>query len=105
MMMQVVLYILSALAIIVMLYNTVLTFQLRQKIIGGEVGARWNVLSILVLVFLIAFVLSPLLLLFDIPVDYLLLAVFIVFFLGAVFVGLVVHVVRDVLQVMDFLED
>jgi hypothetical protein len=88
-----------------MLVNTVLTFQLRSKIIGGEVGARWNVLSILVLIFLIAYILSPLLLLLDVPVDYLLLAVFVVFFLGAVFVGLVVRTMRDVLQVMDLLED
>ncbi|MGD8553375.1 MAG: hypothetical protein PVI81_06450 [Anaerolineales bacterium] len=104
-MMQIVLYILAGLAILVMLYNTLLTFQLKKKIIGGEVGARWNLLSVLVLIFLFAFILSPLLLLFDVPVEYLLLAVFSVFFLGAVFVGLVVRVVRDVLQVMDLLGD
>ncbi|MGD2163423.1 MAG: hypothetical protein PVG04_10025 [Anaerolineales bacterium] len=103
--MQIVLYILAGLAILVMLYNTLLTFQLKKKIIGGEVGARWNLLSVLVLIFLFAFILSPLLLLFDVPVEYLLLAVFSVFFLGAVFVGLVVRVVRDVLQVMDLLGD
>jgi hypothetical protein len=104
-MMQIVLYILAGLAILVMLYNTLLTFQLKKKIIGGEVGARWNLLSVLVLIFLFAFILSPLLLLFDVQVEYLFLAVFSVFFLGAVFVGLVVRVVRDVLQVMDLLGD
>ena len=103
--MQIVNYALAGLAILVMAYNTVLTFRLRNKLIGGEVGARWNVLSILVLIFLVAFILSPLLLLLSVPVEYLLLAVFIVFFLGAVFVGLVVRIVGDILQVMDLLED
>lgn len=103
--MQIVNYALAGLAILVMAYNTILTFRLRSKLIGGEVGARWNVLSILVLIFLVAFILSPLLLLLSVPVEYLLLAVFIVFFLGAVFVGLVVRIVGDILQVMDLLED
>jgi drug/metabolite transporter (DMT)-like permease len=103
--MQIVNYVLAGLAIVVMAFNTVLTFRLRRKLIGGEVGARWNVLSILVMVFLVAFILSPLLLVLNAPVDFLLLAVFSVFFLGAVFVGLVVRVVGDILQVMDLLED
>lgn len=103
--MQVVNYALAGLAILVMLFNTILTFRLRSKLIGGEVGLRWNLLSILVLVFLVAFILSPLLLLLKVPVEYLLLAVFAVFFLGAVFVGIIVRVVRDILQVMDLLEE
>lgn len=103
--MQILNYVLAVLAILVMLYNTIVTLQLRAKLIGGEVGARWNVLSILVLVFLAAFILSPLLLLLNVPIDYLLLAVFVVFFLGAVFVGIVVRIVRDILQVMGVLEE
>jgi drug/metabolite transporter (DMT)-like permease len=103
--MQIVNYVLAGLAIVVMAFNTVLTFRLKGKLIGGEVGARWNVLSFLVLVFLIAFILSPLLLVFEAPVDFLLLAVFSVFLLGAVFVGLVVRIVGDILQVMDLLEE
>ncbi len=102
--MQIVNYVLAGLAILVMAFNTVMTFRLRSKLIGGEVGARWNVLSLLALLFLIAFILSPLLLILSVPVDYLLLAVFAVFFLGAVFVGLVVRIVGDILQVMDLLE-
>jgi len=102
--MQIVNYGLAGLAILVMAFNTVMTFRLRSKLIGGEVGARWNVLSLLALLFLIAFILSPLLLILSVPVDYLLLAVFAVFFLGAVFVGLVVRIVGDILQVMDLLE-
>lgn len=103
--MQIVNYVLAGLAIVVMAFNTVLTFRLKAKLIGGEVGARWNVLSVLVLVFLIAFILSPLLLVFEAPVDFLLLAVFSVFLLGAVFVSLVVRIVGDILQVMDLLEN
>lgn len=103
--MQIVNYFLAGLAIVVMLFNTILTFRLRSKLIGGEVGARWNLLSTLVLIFLIGFILSPLLLFLQVPVDYLLLAVFTVFFLGAVFVGIIVRVVRDILQVMDLLEE
>lgn len=102
--MQVVNYILAGLAIIVMAINTLMTLQLRSKLIGGEVRARWNVLTALVLLFLIAFVLSPLLLIFAVPVDYLLMAVFAVFFLGALLVGIVVRIVRDILQVMALLE-
>jgi hypothetical protein len=103
--MQVVNFLLAGLAILVMLINSFLTFQLRGKLIGGEVGARWNVLSVLVIVFLIGFILSPLLLILQVPVDYLLMAVFAVFLLGAIFVGIVVRIVRDILQVMDLLED
>jgi hypothetical protein len=103
--MQIVNYVLAGSAILVMAFNTVITFRLRSKLIGGEVGARWNLLSALVLIFLIAFILSPLLLIFSVPVNYLLMTVFAVFFLGAVFVGLVVRIVGDILQVMELLEE
>jgi hypothetical protein len=103
--MQIVNFILAGLAILVMAYNAVVTFQLGSKLIGGEVGARWRVLSILVLLFLVGFILSPFLLVLQVPTDYLLLAVFSVFLLGAIFVGLVVRVIRDILKVMDLLED
>ncbi|MGD2057961.1 MAG: hypothetical protein PVF85_02265 [Anaerolineales bacterium] len=103
--MQALNYALAGLAILLMAYNTFITFKLRGKLIGGEVRVRWNVLSTLVLVFLIGFILSPLLLILDLPIEFLILAVFSVFVLGAVFVLLVVRVVGDILQALDLLEE
>lgn len=103
--MQAIHFAVAGLAILLMAYNTFITFRLRSRLIGGVVRARWNVLSTLVLVFLIGFILSPLLLVLNIPVDYLILAMLSVFLLGAVFVLLVVRVVGDILQALDLLED
>ncbi len=58
-------YALSLAAIVVMIVNTYLAFKLRRAMIGGEVGDRWRLLTNLIVIFLVGYVLSPLLLVFN----------------------------------------
>ena len=98
-------FILSVAATIVMTINVVMAFRLRRGIIGGEVGKRWNLLSFLMLFFLFGYVLSPLLLVFDFPVEVMGILVFGVFLFGAIFVAVVIKIIHDTLSFMDLLQE
>jgi hypothetical protein len=98
-------YGLSLLAILVMLVNVIMAFRLRSVLIGGEIRSRWTMLSIFLLLFLIGYILSPLLLLFPVPFEYMVVMVFIIFLSGAIFVWLVIRTIREILKVLDVLEE
>lgn len=98
-------YGLSVLAILLMAVNTWLAFRLRRALIGGEIGERWGLLTNFILVFLLGYVLSPLLLLLQMPVEYMGLVVFVVFLFGAIFVWIVIRIMRDMLSVLGVLEE
>lgn len=101
--MQLAAYGLAALAILVMGINVVLAVQLRRAIVGGEVGAKWGILTILVAFFFVGYLLSPLALYYAIPIQYLNLLVFAVFLFGAVFVWVVIGIIRDTLSFLKLL--
>ncbi len=97
-------YFLSVAAIGVMITNVVLAFRLRRAIIGGEVGERWSLLTNFILFFLGGYILSPLLLIFNMPIEYMGAVVFAVFLFGAVFVTIVIKIITDTLSYLDLLK-
>lgn len=95
--MQWVAYGLAGLAILVMGIDVVLAVRLRRSIVGGEVGEKWGALTGLVVLFFVGYLASPLALWFELPPQYLNLLVFGVFLFGAVFVSVVIGIIRDTL--------
>jgi len=90
-------YVLAGLAILVMGVNAVLAVRLKRAILGGEVGEKWGLLTALIAAFFVCYLFSPLALYFALPADYLNLLVFGVFLFGAVFVWVVMGIIRDTL--------
>ena len=98
-------YVLAFLAILTMVVNAVLAFRLRRALIGGEIRSRWSLLSNFILVFLFGYILSPLLLVFSVPVELMGAVIFLIFLFGAVFVWIVIRMIRDTLAVMGVLKE
>ncbi len=90
-------YGLAAIAILVMGVNVFLAIRLRRSIVGGEVGDKWRLLTVLVTFFFVGYLFSPLAIYFELPSQYLNLLVFAVFLFGAVFVWVVIGIIRDTL--------
>ena len=97
-------YGLAGLAILVMGINVVQAIRLKRAIIGGEVGEKWGVLTALVAVFFVCYLFSPLALWFEIPNQYLNILVFAAFLFGAVFVWVVVGIIRDMLTFLKLIK-
>jgi hypothetical protein len=102
--MQVVAYVLAAIAILVMGLNVVLAVRLRRSIMGGEVGQKWSLLTLLIGLFFFGYLFSPLALYFGLPAEYMNAAVFAVFACGAVFVWVVIGILRDTLAFLKMLK-
>lgn len=102
--MQVLSYVLAALAILVMGVNAVLALRLKRAILGGELGEKWGVLTALITVFFACYLFSPLALYFQVPTEYLNALVFGVFLFGAVFVWVVMGIIRDTLSFLKLLK-
>jgi hypothetical protein len=88
-----------------MVINVVLAVRLRRAMIGGVIRSRWGMMTNLIIVFLLGYVLSPLLLVFKLPVEYMSLLVFLLFIFGAVFVAVVIRILHDTLASLDLLEE
>ena len=98
-------YALSFLAILLMVVDVVLAFRLRRALIGGEVRSRWGLVTSLMLLFLIGYILSPLLLILSVPLEVMSVVAFVIFLGGAAFILIVVRILRDILSVVGMLED
>jgi len=101
--MHVVAYVLAAVAILVMAFNVVLAVRLRRAIVGGEVGQKWGLLTLLIALFFVGYLFSPLAIYFGLPAEYMNVAVFCVFVFGAVFVWVVIGILRDTLAFLKLL--
>ncbi|HET8542685.1 MAG TPA: hypothetical protein VFL83_22615 [Anaeromyxobacter sp.] len=95
--MQWVAYGVAAVAIVVMALNVVQAIRLRRAIVGGEVGAKWSLLTVLIGFFFVGYLFSPLAIYFRLPKEILDLMMFAVFLFGAVFVLYVIGIIRDTL--------
>jgi uncharacterized membrane protein len=96
-------YVLAAGAIVLMGANVYLAYRLKRSISGGVVGERWGALTLLVSLFFCGYVLSPLALLLNVPSEYLALLMFGVFLGGALFVFVVIGIIRDALTFLKLL--
>jgi len=81
----------------VMAVNVVQAIRLRRAIVGGEVGTKWGVLTFLIAFFFLGYLVSPLAIYLAIPKPVMDLMVFAVFLFGAVFVFVVIGIIRDTL--------
>jgi hypothetical protein len=90
-------YGLAGLAIVVMGFDVYLAVRLRRAIVGGEVGQKWGLLTLLIVLFFGGYLLSPAALYFELPAQYLNVLVFGVFLFGAVFVAVVIGIIKDTL--------
>ncbi len=97
-------YGLSFLAIVVMAANVYFATQLKRSILGGEVGKKWNLLTTLIVVFFFGYLASPLVLVFELGIEVMSVLVFAVFLFGAVFVWVVIGIIRDTLTFPDMLK-
>ncbi len=102
--MNLVAYALAAVAILIMATNVVLAIRLRRAIVGGEVGDKWGLLTLLVAFFFVGYLFSPLAIYFQLPGQYLNLLVFAVFLFGALFVWVVIGIIRDTLTFLKLLK-
>ncbi|MEJ2011382.1 MAG: hypothetical protein P8X64_04040 [Anaerolineales bacterium] len=98
-------YAVSFAAIVTMVINVVLAVRLRRAMIGGVIRSRWGMLTNLIIIFLLGYILSPLLLVFQLPIEYMSLLAFLVFLFGAVFVAVVIRILHDTLASLDLLEE
>lgn len=98
-------YALAFLAIMAMVVNVMMAFRLRRLLIGGEIRSRWSLLTNFILVFLFGYILSPLLLVFSVPVEVMGAVVFLIFLFGAIFVWIVIRIIRDTLAIMGVLKE
>lgn len=97
-------YVLAVLAIIVMGANVYQAVRLRRRILGGEVGEKWGLLTWLIGFFFLGYVFSPGAITFHLPERYLLPIVFSVFLFGAVFVWVVIGIIRDTLEFLKLIK-
>ncbi len=102
--MHLVAYGLAALAILVMAVNVVMALRLRRAIVGGEVGEKWGLLTALIAFFFVGYLFSPLALYFALPPQLLNVMVFAVFLFGAVFVWVVIGIIRDTLTFLKLIK-
>jgi hypothetical protein len=97
-------YGLAGLAILVMGLNAVMAVRLKRAILGGEVGEKWGLLTALIVVFFVCYLFSPLALYFAIPPEYLNLLAFGVFLFGAIFIWVVIGIIRDTLTFLKLIK-
>jgi hypothetical protein len=74
-------------------------------LIGGEIRSRWSMLTNFILVFLFGYILSPLLLVLSVPVEMMGAVVFLIFLFGAIFVWIVIRIIRETLSLMGVLKE
>jgi len=96
-------YVVAGLAVLVMGYALWKALELKRAIVGGEVGSKWGLLTGLIAFFFVGYLLSPLALVYEVPAHYLNLMVFAVFLFGAVFVVVVIGIIRDTLSFLKLL--
>lgn len=91
-------------AIAVMAVNVVRSLRLSRRLVGGEIGQKWTMLTGLVGLFFVGYLVSPAAIYYKLPVEYLNLMVFGVFLFGAVFVSVVIGIVSETLGFLKLLK-
>lgn len=97
-------YVLAGIAIVVMAIDLFLALRLRRALGSGEVGRKWFWLVLLLGIFLAGYVASPVLLALGLGGEAMSVLVFGVFLLGALFVWVVMGILRETLSFLDVLK-
>jgi hypothetical protein len=88
--------VISAAAILTMMYCLFLVLSLKKNIPGGIVGSKWNLLMSLVGLFTVGYLATPFFSM--LPEQVLRLLVSFIFFFGAVYVAVTVKLIYQVIQ-------
>jgi len=88
----------SLAAIVVMLYCLYQVISLKKQIPGGVVGKKWNTLSILVVLFTLAYLATPFL--DQIPAETLGLFISAIFFFGAIYVLITIKLIHTIIRAL-----
>lgn len=91
-------YVIIAFSAVIMAYNLFIVFKLKKKVPGGEVGDRTRDMSILITIFFLGYLTTPLLK--GISENYKDLVVSSIFFLGAIFVFLVIRLLLKIIEIV-----
>lgn len=83
-------------AVFVMLLNLFFTVSMRSHIRGGVIGKRWNVMTILVLMFAAGYFILPFI--GSMPAETLRLLVSVIFFGGAVYVMISLRLIYGIIK-------
>ncbi|MDH5709924.1 MAG: hypothetical protein OEY75_12495 [Hylemonella sp.] len=85
-------------AIAVMLICLLTVFRLRANIPGGVVGKQWSLLTILVTLFTLGYLATPLFT--SLPPEVINLLVALIFFFGAVYVWITIRLIYRIIEEM-----
>lgn len=85
-------------AIAVMLVCLLTVFRLRANIPGGVVGKQWSLLTILVTLFTLGYLATPLFT--SLPSEVINLLVALIFFFGAVYVWITIRLIYRIIEEM-----
>lgn len=85
-------------AIAVMLICLLTVFRLRANIPGGVVGKQWSLLTLLVTLFAVGYLATPLFT--SLPPEVINLLVALIFFFGAVYVWITIRLIYRIIEEM-----
>jgi hypothetical protein len=88
--------VLDIVAILIMLFCLYQVVVLRSSVPGGMIGTRWNLLSVLVLLFTIGYLATPFF--GKLPADILQLLVACIFVAGAVYVLITIRLIYAIIK-------
>ena len=101
---EIIAYLFAVAAIVVMGIDLFKALKLKRAIVGGEVGQKWNFLTTLIIVFFVFYLFAPAILYFDLGA-YMPALTFFVFLFGAVFVLVVIGIIKEALSFLDLLKE
>ncbi len=85
-------------AVVVMLYCLWSVIAQKKNIPGGKIGAKWNILTGLVVFFSLGYLAMPFF--SEISPEVLRLIISVVFFFGAVYVLITINLLRSIIKVL-----
>ncbi len=88
--------VLDIVAILIMLFCLYQVVSLRSSVPGGMIGTRWNLLSVLVLLFTFGYLTTPFF--SKLPADILQLLVACIFVAGAVYVLITIRLIYAIIK-------
>jgi hypothetical protein len=83
-------------AVVVMLVNLVMAIVLKSQLSGGMVGKRWNILIVLVLMFMGGYLILPFL--SKMPIETLRAIVSFIFLGGAIYVLITIRLIYGIIR-------
>lgn len=83
-------------AVFIMLINLFMVISLKSHISGGVVGKRWNVMTLLVVLFAAGYLILPFL--GGFPIETLRAIVSLIFFFGAIYVMITIRLIYGVIK-------